>query len=157
MWDDCLDYFNINKVRFYTIDPMTQERVYKVNDRFVAIPESINKESIYKKAEYINNKYGTWLKEEEFEELVRYLNREEIPVATWHEPPKELTPDEKFENLKKKIRKRNTVKRKKKIKFMSGEWQRDHEMLASIIVVVFIFSVVLLFVEIIKTITIVIL
>lgn len=136
MWDDWMERYNdifrdeygrlcntqyeMNmkpKVKFHGVDYCCDKRVYQVNCKYIAIPTSMNKESCYKKAEYVKQWYP-WLDNEEFNELVHFLNteviKEEIPVAEWHEPPKELTADEKFEKLKNNIRKKNEIQRKPK-------------------------------------------
>jgi hypothetical protein len=120
-YDGKLTQYEMNKkpkVKFYGVDCGCDKRFYKVNDKIIAIPVGMNKESLYKKSEYVQKNYP-WLDEEEFEAVVHYLNIEVIieekPVAEWHEiPKKELTPDEKFEELKNNIRKKNEIKRKTK-------------------------------------------
>lgn len=120
-YDGILTQYEMNKrpkVKCYGVDCRCDKRVYKVNDKIIAIPVGMNKESLYKKSEYVHKNYP-WLDEEEFAELVHFLNTEVIieekPVAEWHEiPKKELTPDEKFEELKNKINKKNEIQRKPK-------------------------------------------
>lgn len=134
MWDDyswrdfygrldariCDTPYEVNMkpvVRYYKTDCTADKRVYTVNDKIIAIPQALNEESCYKKAEYINEWYP-WLDDEEFNELVKFLHNEiianEKPIAAWQEPPKELTSEERFENLKNKMKKKNEIKREPK-------------------------------------------
>ena len=70
MWVDCMEYYQKNigdyrneiytttvlanmkpNIKCHGVDYRCDKRVYQVNCNFVAIPISMNKESLYKKAE----------------------------------------------------------------------------------------------------------
>lgn len=152
MWDDWMEkyedvcgrpLFQKPSARYYMTDYAQEKRVYEINHKYIAIPIALNKESCFKKAEYVKERYR-WLDHEEFNELVKFLHREVIvdekPKATWHESPRKLTSEEEFENLKKKIRKPVEVKKIKKnwqIEFY--DWIDNHPKI--MVTILFIISV----------------
>ena len=137
MWDDYEDMFrdeygrlsykmcdtqyNFNRreyereVKFLFQDKT--HRHYQLGNCYFEIPISLNLTSVYNKLDYIEKHYPS-LNDTQLLKITKFLSKERIiPVAEWHEiPKKELTADEKFEELKNNIRKKNEIQRKPKEK-----------------------------------------
>lgn len=123
-YEMCDTQYNFNRheyereVKFLFQDKT--HRHYQLGNCYFEIPISMNQTSAYNKLDYIEKHYPS-LNDTQLLKIAKFLSKD-IPIAKWHEMPKEeekpveLTPDEKFEELKNNIRKKNEIQRKPKKK-----------------------------------------
>ena len=115
----CTQQYNFNRheyereVKFLFQDKT--HRHYQLGNCYFEIPISMNQTSAYNKLDYIEKHYPS-LNDTQLLKIAKFLSKD-IPVAERQEiPKKELTPDEKFEELKNNIRKKNEIQRNSKNK-----------------------------------------
>lgn len=85
-------------------------RHYKLGNCYFEIPVSLNQTSAYNKLDYIEKHYPG-LSDTQLLKIAKFLSKE-IPKE--EEKTVELTPEEKFEELKNNIKKKNEIQRKPK-------------------------------------------
>lgn len=110
----CDTQYNFNKreyereVKFLFQDKTY--RHYQLGICYFEIPVSLNQTSAYNKLDYIEKHYPG-LSDTQLLKIAKFLSKE---MPKEEEKPVELTPDEKFEELKNNIKKKNENKRNHK-------------------------------------------